>query len=89
MTTLNKDIVVTLLNLAQADQHASVHVLAEKLGLSRAEIATSLNELALEGLIRPETIRLTFVGLMFASGMRARHEVEKKGKSGEAAELAA
>ena len=72
MNTLNKDVLVSLLELAQADTLANVQVLSDTLNVSRAQMATALNELAIEGLIRPETIRLTFVGLMCASGLRAK-----------------
>ena len=72
MTTLNKSLLISLLNLAQSDQAASVQLLAIELGVSRAVVAGGLNELVLEGLVRPETIRLTFVGLMHATGLRNR-----------------
>lgn len=72
METLNSSILIALLNLAQSDRAANVQVLALELDVSRARIAHGLNELACEGLVEAETIRLTFVGLMHASGLRAR-----------------
>lgn len=71
METLNKNILIALLNLAQNDVRASVQLLAHELRVSRREIADALNVLAADGLIRGETCRLTFVGLMQASGARA------------------
>ncbi len=71
METLNKKLLMTLLDLAQSDVPASVQGLALELGLSRREVAEDLNLLAEEGLVRAETCRLTFVGLMHATGLRA------------------
>jgi predicted transcriptional regulator len=73
METLNKTLLITLLDFAQMDVPASVSRLALELNRSRAQIATGLNQLAQEGLVAPETVRLTFVGLMHATGLRARH----------------
>jgi hypothetical protein len=81
METLNNSILISLLNLAQADTRANVQVLANDRGESRVRVARGLGELADEGLIDPQAIRLTFVGLMHASGLRARHlraEAERK-----------
>ncbi len=72
METLNSSILISLLNLAQADTRANVQVLATELGESRVRVARGLGELAAEGLIDPQAIRLTFVGLMHATGLRAR-----------------
>ena len=72
MTHLNKQVLIALLDLAQADVHASVQALALSLGSSRREVASALNELAHLGLVRPETVRLTLVGLMHAAGLRER-----------------
>jgi len=79
METLNKHILMTLLNLAHSDVPASVQRLATELGLSRREIADELDVLASEGLVRAETCRLTFVGLMHATGLlaAARQQSEK------------
>lgn len=71
METLNKQLLITLLDFAQCDVPANVQVLARELCATRAEVAKGLNELARLGLVRPETIRLTFVGLMHATGLRA------------------
>lgn len=72
MTHLNKKLLVSLLDLAQADRAANVQSLAVSLNMSRREVASALNELAEAGLVRAETVRLTFVGLMRASGLRAQ-----------------
>jgi Mn-dependent DtxR family transcriptional regulator len=72
METLNSILLVTLLEMAQNDEPASVSRLARELDLTRAEVATRLNQLSKLGLVRAETIRLTFVGLMRATGLRAR-----------------
>ena len=69
METLNKTLLVTLLDLAQNDVPASVACLAKELGLTRAQVAIGLNRLAEDGLVRPETIRLTILGLMRAVGL--------------------
>jgi len=74
METLNKNILIALLDCAQNDLPASVQVLAQELGVSRREVADALNGLVLEGLVRGETCRLTFVGLMHAAGARAAAE---------------
>ena len=71
METLNKNILITLLDLAQNDRRASVQELAQELGLTRRQVADELNILAREGLVSAETCRLTFVGLMFATGLRS------------------
>ncbi len=70
METLNNTLLVTLLDLAQNDVHASVARLATEIGVTRAQVAIGLNQLAEDGLVRPETVRLTFVGLMKAAGLR-------------------
>jgi Mn-dependent DtxR family transcriptional regulator len=72
MTHLNKQVLVALLDLAQGDVHASVQAVAVAVGCSRPAVASALNELALRGLVRPETVRLTLVGLMHAAGLRER-----------------
>lgn len=72
MTHLNKQVLIALLDLAQGDVRASVQTVSVATGSTRREVATALNELARLGLVRPETIRLTLVGLMHASGLRQR-----------------
>lgn len=72
MTHLNKSLLVLLLDLAQSDVGASVQVLAERLGVSRREVAVGLNELAELDLVRAEKVRLTFLGLAAALGLRGR-----------------
>lgn len=70
MKTLNKTLLVVLLDLAQNDVPASVARVAAELGITRAEAAAGLNELSLAGFVRPETVRLTILGLMRAAGLR-------------------
>jgi Mn-dependent DtxR family transcriptional regulator len=70
MTHLNKQVLIALLDLAQSDVHASVEAVALSLGCSRREVANALNDLAGRGLVRPETVRLTMIGLVYASGLR-------------------
>ena len=77
MQTLNKNILIALLDCAQNDVPASVQVLAREVGASRREVADVLNHLIAEGLVRGETCRLTFVGLMHAAGTRARAMAER------------
>lgn len=88
METLNSSILISLLNLAQADTRANVQVLAQALSESRVRVARALGELAAEGLIDPQTIRLTFVGLMHATGLRSRRlraEAERRAEEREQA----
>lgn len=77
METLNNALLVTLFEMAQNDEPASVDRLARELSLTRAEVATRLNQLSRQGLVRAETIRLTFVGLMRATGLRARRSSDR------------
>lgn len=79
MNTLNKKVLVALLDLAQMDLPASVQVIAIHLGISRKEAASALNELSELTLVRAETVRLTFVGLMKASGLR--HQQQQKSRA--------
>lgn len=77
METLNKNILIALLDMAQNDRRASVQELAQELGLTRRQVADELNVLAREGLVNAELCRLSFVGLMFATGLRSatiRHQ---------------
>ena len=70
MEHLNKELLIALLDLAQNDVPASVAVLARRLGASRAEVARGLNSLDERGLVRAETMRLTFFGLAHAASLR-------------------
>lgn len=70
METLNKTLLIALLDLAQNDVPASVARLANELDVAPAQVAGGLNHLAEAGLVRPETIRLTILGLMRAAGLR-------------------
>lgn len=72
MTHLNKQVLIALLDLAQGDVRASVQTVSVATGHSRPEVATALNELSRLGLVRAETVRLTLVGLMHATGLRQR-----------------
>jgi Mn-dependent DtxR family transcriptional regulator len=74
MNTLNKQVLVSLYELAQLDVPASVQTVALHLGVSRREAASSLNALSEAGLVRAETLRLTFFGLMKATGLRHRQQ---------------
>jgi Mn-dependent DtxR family transcriptional regulator len=70
MTHLNKQVLIALLDLAQGDVHASVQAVALSLGCSRPAAANALSDLARRGLVRPDTVRLTMVGLLHAAGLR-------------------
>jgi len=72
MTHLNKQVLISLLDLGQSDVRASVQSVSVAVGCSRREAAVALNELARLGLVRAETVRLTLVGLMRAAGLRER-----------------
>jgi len=72
MTHLNKQVLIALLDLAQGDVQASVQSIAVAVGGSRREVAGALDDLARAGLVRPQKVRLTLVGLMHASGLRQR-----------------
>ena len=87
METLNKNLLIALLDLAQSDTPASVQALSQYLQLSRRQVADELDLLAKEGLVRAETCRLTFVGLMHATGLRsaARRSAERQRTGCEAA----
>jgi Mn-dependent DtxR family transcriptional regulator len=71
METLNRNLLITLLDFAQSDVRASVQRLALKLGVSRSAVAGALNDLAMQGLVSAETMRLTMMGLVCASSLRA------------------
>lgn len=85
METLNKKILVTLFELASSDERASVQELAVRLGQTRREVAEAVSELDRLGLVRAETIRLTFLGLTRALGLRARANREPRGRKALAA----
>lgn len=69
MDTLNKQLLVSLFRMAQADLDASVQALASEHSVSRRDVADGLSELATLGLVRAETVRLTFTGLLHAVGL--------------------
>lgn len=71
METLNRNLLLSLLDLAQRDVAANVVKLSFELGVPRAAVACGLNELAEQGLVRPSTVRLTMMGLVLASSVRA------------------
>jgi len=77
MKTLNKKVLVSLFELAQADVPASVQEVATCLNMSRREAAIALNSLVQLGLVRAETLRLTFPGLMKAVGLASRRAQSK------------
>ena len=66
MDSLNKDILVALFHAGSNDERPSVTWLARRLGATRRRVACELDVLAEAGLVRAETIRLTFVGLTVA-----------------------
>ena len=72
MDNLNSRILIALFDLSQLDQRASVTALAERLGCPRRDVAEALNGLDGRGLVRSETVRLTFLGLARAAGLRAK-----------------
>ncbi len=71
MNTLNRRLLVTLLDFAQTDVRASVAHLAFEMHLPRRTVANGLNRLAQRGLIDPGACRLTMVGLVAAASLRA------------------
>ncbi|OQX66848.1 MAG: hypothetical protein B6A08_18320 [Sorangiineae bacterium NIC37A_2] len=72
MDTLNKGILIALLDAAQHDERASIQYLSDRLGRTRTEVAQAVSELDRRGLVRAETVRLSFLGLTEALGLRAR-----------------
>ncbi len=72
MDTLNKGILIALLDAAQSDERASIQYLSDRLGRTRAEVAQAVSELDRLGLVRAETVRLSFLGLTGALGLRAQ-----------------
>ncbi len=75
MNHLNSRLLVALLDLAQSDLPASVQALAVSLGITRREAANALSDLDRQGLIRAETMRLTFLGLAYAARLRQSRPV--------------
>lgn len=71
MDTLNKRILILLLDAAQSDDRASIQFLSDRLGVPRTEVAGAVSWLDRIGLVRAETIRLTFLGLSEALAVRA------------------
>jgi Mn-dependent DtxR family transcriptional regulator len=82
METLNKRILVTLFELASSDERASIQELATRLGQTRRAIAEAVSELDRLGLVRAETVRLTFVGLTRALGLRAKANRQGQSREG-------
>lgn len=77
----NNAVLYTLLDLAKNDCHATVLRVAEAAGLERAEVVTALAALDKVGLVDRERVRLTMMGLVVASGLKApkaRREIAKK-----------
>lgn len=75
MDTLNKELLLALFDLAQLDAAANVQRLSDDLGRSRRVVADALDDLARAGLVRAETVRLTFLGLAVATKLRSRRRV--------------
>jgi Mn-dependent DtxR family transcriptional regulator len=71
METLNNQILLALFDLASAEERASIQALAVRLGVSRREVAETVSHLDRLGLVRAENVRLTFVGLTRALGLRS------------------
>ncbi len=67
----NNSVLYTLLDLAKNDCHATVLRVAEAAGLERAEVLTALAALDKVGLVDKDTVRLTMMGLVVASNLRA------------------
>lgn len=72
MDNLNNRTLIALFELSQMDQRPSVAAVAEHLGSTLRQVAESLSALDRAGLVRAETVRLTFLGLARAAGLRAR-----------------
>lgn len=86
METLNKHLLVALLDCAQANVPASVQRLSQELGVPRRLVAEGLNQLDRAGLVSAGSIRLTLCGLMHATGLRKRAVIKSApGKQGAAA----
>lgn len=86
METLNKHLLVVLLDCAQANVPASVQQLSQELGVPRRVVAEGLNQLDRAGLVSAGNVRLTLCGLMHATGLRKRAlENSAPGKQGAAA----
>lgn len=67
----NNAVLYTLLDLAKNDCHATVLRVAEAAGLERAVVVSSLASLDKVGLVDRERVRLTMMGLVVASGLKA------------------
>jgi Mn-dependent DtxR family transcriptional regulator len=70
METLNNQILLALFELASHDERASIQALSVRLGITRREAAEAVSRLDTAGLVRAENVRLTFVGLTRALGLR-------------------
>jgi Mn-dependent DtxR family transcriptional regulator len=71
METLNNKVLLTLFELASAEERASIQALAVRLGVTRRDVAEAVSRLDRLGLVRAENVRLTFIGLTRALGLRA------------------
>jgi predicted transcriptional regulator len=81
MNSAHNAVLFSLLDLAKNDQHATVLRVADAAGLDRAEVVSSLAALDKVGLVDSDRVRLTMMGLVVASGLkapRARREIAKK-----------
>jgi len=72
MTHLNKSILIALLDLAQLDQAADLHQLSLACGQTSSRIRLALYELESLGFVDAGRVRLSFLGLAKAAGLRAR-----------------
>jgi hypothetical protein len=67
----NNAVLYTLLDLAKNDVHATVLRVAEAAGLDRPQVVAALASLDKVGLVDRETVRLTMMGLVVASNLKA------------------
>lgn len=77
----NNAVLYTLLDLAKNDVHATVLRVAEAAGLTRDAVVSSLASLDKVGLVDRTAVRLTMMGLVVASNLkapRARRELVTK-----------
>ncbi len=72
MNATHQAVLVTLLDFAQNDRHATVLRLADALELPRATIDHALLQLDRAGLVDAARVRLSLFGLAMAAAMPAR-----------------
>lgn len=72
MNATHQAVLVTLLDFAQTDRHATVLRLADALELPRAAIDQALAELDRAGLVDASRVRLSLFGLAMAAALPVR-----------------